>query len=223
MIESSPVKWILASNSPRRRELLGLLGLDFVVMPADVDESTLEGETPQDYVLRLAERKARAVAIGFDSATWVIAADTTVVDDGEILGKPLDQAEAEQMLHRLRGRAHQVFTALAVYNAEGRTLQTDLGESQVPMRNYTDEEAQAYIASGDPFDKAGGYAIQHAGFHPVEDIQSCYANVVGFPLCHLGRTLRKMGQPLAANVPAVCQTALGYHCPVYDMILRETL
>jgi len=223
VIESSLVKWILASNSPRRRELLGLLNLDFVVMPADVDESVISGEFPPKYVLRLAKQKARAAAVGLDSAAWVIAADTTVVDDGEILGKPRDKVEAEQMLYRLRGRKHQVFTALAVYNAESRTLQTDLGESQVPMRNYTDEEIQVYITSGDPFDKAGGYAIQHAGFHPVENFQSCYANVVGFPLCHLARTLRKMAQPLDVNVPAVCQATLGYHCPMYDSILDDPL
>lgn len=202
---------------------MGLLDLDFVVMPADVDETTLEGELPQTYVLRLAEEKARAVAETFDAPAWIIAADTTVVDHGEILGKPADAAEAEQMLRRLRGRAHQVFTALAVSRAKNADLQTDLGASLVPMRNYTDEEMQAYIASGDPFDKAGGYAIQHAGFHPVEDLQSCYANVVGFPLCHLARTLRKMGHAPEADVPRMCQAALGYRCPVYETILRETL
>ncbi len=192
-------------------------------MPADVDESVLPGEPPPDYVLRLAEQKGRTIAAALDSPAWVIASDTTVVDDGEILGKPCHAAEAEEMLRRLRGCSHQVFTSLAVYDMARDLLLTDLGASQVPMRNYSDEEMLAYIASGDPFDKAGAYAIQNEGFHPAEKFQSCYANVVGFPLCHLARTLRKMGHTLTVNVPAACQAALGYHCPVFDSVLRETL
>ena len=213
---------ILASNSPRRHFLLGLLGLDFEVIPADVDETVIFGESPPDYVLRLAEDKARAVAALLSDAQTIISADTTVVDGDEILGKPRDAADAERMLTQLRGRTHQVYTGLAVLHSDGRLL-PELGYTDVPMRDYSDEERSAYIASGDPLDKAGAYAIQHPGFHPVEALEGCYANVVGLPLCHLARSLRKAGQEPKNNVPEQCQAALNYVCPVYDLILREEL
>ena len=209
---------ILASNSPRRKYLLGLLGWDFRVVPADVDEATIPGETPPDYVLRLAESKARAVGEPSGSDMLIISADTTVVDGEDILGKPSDAEDADQMLRRLRGRTHQVYTGVAVHRPADILL-TDLGATDVPMRDYTDEEMKAYIASGNPLDKAGAYAIQHAGFDPVDGLQGCYANVVGLPLCHLARTLSKIGLEPDVNVPEVCQNALGYQCPVYNLIL----
>jgi septum formation protein len=213
---------ILASNSPRRRYLLGLTGLDFAVIPADVDESTILGESPQDYVLRLARDKARAVAALQGDAKTIISADTTVVDDGEILGKPHDAADAERMLRQLRGHTHQVYTGMALLSSDGRLL-SELGFTDVPMRSYTDEEMAAYVASDDPLDKAGAYAIQHEGFHPVENMQGCYANVVGLPLCHLVRSLRKIGLEPKENVAEQCQEAFKYSCPVYDLILREEI
>jgi len=213
---------ILASNSPRRKYLLSLLGLDFRVAPADVDESTIPGETPPDYVLRLAEAKARAVGGLSGDDALIISADTTVVDGDEIIGKPIDPDDAEYMLRRLRGRTHQVFTGVAVHRS-GDVLFTDLGATDVPMRDYPDENMLAYIASGDPLDKAGAYAIQHDGFHPVDVLQGCYANVVGLPLCHLTRTLRKVSLEPDVYVPEICQTSLGYQCPVYNSILREEL
>ncbi len=209
---------ILASNSPRRKHLLGLLDLEFRVVPADVDEATIPGEAPPDYVTRLAEAKARAVGEQFSNDTLIISADTTVVDGDEILGKPVDADDASQMLRRLRGRTHQVYTGVAVHRPK-RVMLTDLCATDVPMRNYSDEEMQAYIDSGDPLDKAGAYAIQHAGFQPVYGLQGCYANVVGLPLCHLTRTLIKAGQSPDVDVPTTCQTALGYHCLVYNLII----
>jgi len=209
---------ILASNSPRRKYLLGLLGWDFRVVPADVDEATIPGETPSDYVLRLAESKARAVGEQIGKDALIISADTTVVDGDDILGKPSDAEDADQMLRRLRGRTHQVYTGVAVHRPADILL-TDLGATDVPMRDYTGDEMRAYIASGDPLDKAGAYAIQHAGFDPVDGLQGCYANVVGLPLCHLARTLSKIGLEPDVNVPEVCQNALGYQCPVYNLIL----
>lgn len=213
---------ILASNSPRRHFLLGLAGWKFVVIPADVDESVLPGESPQDYVLRLAVEKARAVAAQMDKKAIIISADTTVVDDAEILGKPLDEADAERMLLQLRDRTHQVYTGVAMLQSDG-TLLTELSVTDVPMRSYSNAEMHAYIASGDPLDKAGAYAIQHNGFHPADNMSGCYANVVGLPLCHLIRSLKKLGLESKENVPQECQAALHYECPVFDLILREEL
>lgn len=215
---------VLASNSPRRRQLMALGGWTFTLIPAEVDESPLLGEHPKEYVLRLAEGKARAAASIAPEAALVVAADTTVADNGEILGKPADARQAEVMLRRLRGRSHQVFTALAVLNSTDGRLLTDWCRTEVPMRLYSDEELSAYIATGDPFDKAGAYGIQHEVFRPVERLGGCYANVMGLPLCHLVRTLREMGMAHEMDVPQACQAALQYNCPVYTQVLKgETI
>lgn len=209
---------VLASSSPRRRELLALLGLPFHTRPADVDESLLPGERPADYALRLAREKARVVAAVYPDQP-VLAADTIVVDDGQVLGKPVDAAEARQTLQRLRGRTHRVYTAIALQLPNSGALLTDLCETEVPMRSYSAAEIEDYIASGDPFDKAGAYAIQHPEFQPVEILNGCYANVVGLPLCHVVRTLVRAGRQPAQDVPAACQSHLGYNCPVYQEVL----
>jgi septum formation protein len=211
---------VLASNSPRRRELLALGGWNFRVEPADVHEKRLPGEAPRAYVLRLAEAKARACADPADPNYIFIGADTDVVDGQAILGKPQDEAEAAGMLRRLRGRTHQVYSGIAVYKPEQEQLVTDLCVTEVPMRQYNDEELEAYAASGDPLDKAGAYAIQHAGFHPVEGLAGCYASVMGLPLCHLTRSLRKLGVEPETDISAECQAALSYACPVSVAILR---
>jgi MAF protein len=184
---------ILASASPRRRELLAELELGFEVRAAAVDEIPQPGETPEALVCRLSREKAVAVAEQVPPGAIVLAADTTVVLDGENLGKPTTPDEAREMLSRLRGRAHTVMTAIAVYDTARDLLVTDLATTRVTMRDYTDEEIAAYVASGDPFDKAGGYAIQHAGFHPVAVIDGSYTNVVGLPLEHVVRALREIG------------------------------
>ena len=215
---------ILASNSPRRKELLTLLGRPFRACPAEIDESVLPGETPRAYVLRLAEGKARAVAARDAAAqvlatSLVIAADTTVADGLDILGKPENEQQAMEMLARLRGHLHQVYTAVAILRAADGMLLLDVCVTDVPMRDYSQAEIAAYVATGDPLDKAGAYAIQHDGFHPVEHLEGCYANVVGLPLCHLVRLLRRLGMEPQADVPAACQAALKYECPVYAAIL----
>jgi len=212
---------ILASNSPRRRYLLGLIGGSFRISPAHVDETPLIGESPKEYVLRLAEGKARAVGQHEEPPALVIAADTTIAIEGEILGKPGDDSEAREMLRRLKGRSHHVFTALAVLRVEDDVLYTDMCETEVPMREFSDSEIDTYVASGDPLDKAGAYAIQHTGFHPVRELTGCYANVVGLPLCHFTRTLRKLGWIPQTNVPQSCQTALKYSCPIYEVVLSD--
>lgn len=218
----------MASNSPRRRQLLSLGGWEFQVSAAEVDERPLPGEDPRGYVLRLAESKARAAAAAAGKSGLIIAADTTVADpaarDGtNILGKPSDEQQAREMLRRLRGRLHQVYTALAVLRLADGVLLTDLCATDVPMRAYSDEEIEAYIASGDPLDKAGGYAIQHAGFHPVEGLEGCYANVMGLPLCHLRRTLARLGVEPLTDIPQACQAELGYDCIVYPAVLNDEI
>lgn len=218
MLESSLMNLILASNSPRRRQLIGLTGWDFVVSVADVDESSRENESPADYVIRLATNKARAITAKTDDI--ILAADTTVVDGSEILGKPQDDAEAVAMLTRLRGRMHQVYTGIALLRGGDNSLLTDLCVTDVPMRDYSDEEIRSYVASGDPFDKAGAYAIQHPEFRPVADMDGCYASVMGLPLCHVVRSMRKLGVEPSADVPANCQKLLEYECPVFDSILN---
>lgn len=215
-----PEALVLASASPRRRQLFSLLSVPFIVAAADVDEESEEGESAQEMVRRLSLAKARVVAPSYPEGL-IVAADTTVVFDGEVLGKPADEAEAVAMLRRLRGRKHTVFSGMtAYYPASGRAL-TELVESTVWMRAYTEEEVARYAASGDPLDKAGGYAIQHQNFSPVERIEGCYANVMGLPLCHLTRALAQLGLMLPVDVPQACQGFTGYRCLVAGEILQR--
>ena len=188
---------------------------------SDVDETPLENESPQDYVTRLAKAKALAIKSQVRNEAVIIGSDTTVVDGREILGKPVDANDAERMLRQLRGKNHQVLTAIAIYRVSDEKLLTDLCITHVPMRNYSDAEIAAYIRTGDPMDKAGAYAIQHAGFHPVESLRECYASVMGLPMCHIVRTLQKFDIPPNANVPVNCQSFLNYDCKVSDEILRN--
>ena len=215
---------LLASQSPRRRELLALLGLPFDVAVADVVEDALLNERPVTTVARLSQAKAHAIyakpgqriAAGHDA---VVGCDTVVALEGQVLGKPRDTQHATAMLRRLRGRPHIVYSAVTLIEpATGRTL-TDVAETRLIMRAYTDAEIAAYVAGGDPLDKAGAYAIQHAGFHPVTKCQGCYANVMGLPLCHLTRSLRNWGIKPPRHVPTACQDHTGRSCPVYEAIL----
>lgn len=210
---------ILASNSPRRAQLLGLTGLRFNVQPANIDESRLPGEHPAPHVRRLAGEKARAAALP-GSRLLVLASDTIVVDGEDILGKPRGPEDARRMLLQLRGRTHQVFTAVALFDPAENREQVDLCVTDVPMRAYSDAEMDTYIASGDPFDKAGAYAIQHGGFHPVEHMAGCFASVMGLPLCHVLRMLPAFGLAACGEVPAACQQTLAYICPISQAILK---
>lgn len=226
MLESSSVtsrpQLILASNSPRRRQLLALSGWDFEVIVADVDESLFpQNEPPADYVLRLAETKARAVPARSDQV--VLAADTTVVDESEILGKPKDKAEAFAMLTRLRGHTHQVYSGVALLRQSDGLLLKELCVTDVPMRNYSDEEINAYIETGDPLDKAGAYAIQHSQFHPVTNVSGCYTSVMGLPLCQVASLMGKIGFSFHTSVPAECQRLLDYQCPIVAAFVSGTM
>lgn len=227
MLESSSVTphplLVLASSSPRRRQLLALADWMFNVIAADVDESLHVNELPADYVLRLAETKARAAAGRAHASQIILAADTTVVDGNDILGKPNDNAEAFAMLTRLRGHAHQVYTGVALLRLSDGLLLKELSVTDVPMRNYSDDEIQSYVQSGDPLDKAGAYAIQHPNFHPVASMSGCYAGVMGLPMCHVVRMMRKMDSPPHDDVPVKCQTLLEYQCPVSRAILSGAM
>lgn len=192
----------------------------FHVTPVNVDETPRAGETPRAYVTRLATAKALAASGTLRPDSAIVAADTTVADGNNILGKPNDATEAVKMLQRLRGRTHQVYTAIAILLYGSQTPATDVCMTHVPMRDYTDDEIFAYVATGDPFDKAGAYAIQHPRFRPVASMDGCYANVVGLPLCHLTRTLEKNGIVARADVPRNCQRTLQYDCPIYQRVLQ---
>ena len=213
-------KIIIASNSPRRKDLFSLFGWPFEVIPADIDEDQLGEEASMEYVGRLARSKADVVASKNEGL--VIAADTIVVDGDQLLGKPRDKVEARQMLEQLRGRTHQVYTGIAIIRTTtGQTIE-DICRTDVPMRDYTDQEIEAYIDTGDPMDKAGSYAIQHAGFDPVEGLSGCYANVMGLPLCHLVVGLRQFGLKMPQELPERCQAFLDYDCPVFNVILGRS-
>ena len=215
----------LASKSPRRRQLIALGGWAAQIVPVEIDERPYSGELPGVYVLRMAESKARGAEIKFPANGVVIAADTAVVnkenDHVELLGKPTDGSDAEAMLRKLRGKIHQVFTALAIILVKDGTLRTDCCVTDVPMRNYSDEEMLAYVQSGDHLDKAGAYAIQHAHFLPVDNLRGCFASVMGLPLCHLERSLSKLGSMPGTNIAAECQSALNYDCPIWQAVLNN--
>jgi len=181
---TDPAPLILASGSPRRRDLLGELGVAFEVRVADVDESLLSSEAPEPYARRLALAKARAVAAGAERGL-VLGADTIVVLGADVLGKPTDPTEARSLLRRLRGRRHVVITALALVDAKSGAARVAAEHSGVWLRDLADAEIDAYVATGDPLDKAGGYAVQHAGFRPVARIEGSETNVIGLPLTRL--------------------------------------
>ena len=213
-------KIILASNSPRRKDLFSLFDLPFEIIPADIYEDLLPGEPPKAYVARLAGSKADVIAS--DREGLIIAADTIVVDGDQLLGKPQDEVEARQMLRQLRGRTHQVYTGIAIIRTStGQTFE-DICRTDVPMRDYSEEEIKEYIATGDPMDKAGAYAIQHPGFNPVEGLTGCYASVMGLPLCHLVMGLKQFGLEIPQDLPDRCQAALDYDCPAFEAILARS-
>lgn len=195
--EADPLPFILASSSPRRRELLASLGIPFTILKPEINENQHAGEAPLDYVRRLSIEKAVDVLIRLPDTGLVLAADTIVVHENVVLGKPGDAGEARDMLRLLRGCQHQVCTAITLMSVVREpalpTSLTRLTITDVTMRDYTDSEIDIYIATGDPFDKAGGYAIQHQGFKPVAHIDGSYSNVVGLPLETLREMLSEIG------------------------------
>ena len=177
---------VLASQSPRRAEILRQAGIPFVARPASVDETPLTGEEPEAYVRRLAEEKARAIPAAADEI--VLGADTTVVVEHHMLAKPEDAADARRMLELLSGRCHQVLTGVCL--RRGGSVVGDCATTRVWFMPLSGTEIDAYVASGEPFDKAGGYAIQGLASKFIERIDGCYFNVVGLPVALVYRHLR---------------------------------
>jgi MAF protein len=213
------MKFILASASPRRKALIQLLGISWDIWAANVDESSVSHNNPAVDVVETARIKAEAVASEAPRNSLIVGADTTVALDRQRLNKPRNATDARQMLQQLRGQVHQVYTGIVVINNLTEQQITDVAAIDVPMRNYTNAEIKKYVATGDPLDKAGAYAIQNSDFRPVVGLQGCYAGVMGLPLCHLTRALHKLGIDVAADVALVCQREHHYDCPIHSMIL----
>ena len=187
---------VLASRSPRRAEILRAQGLDFTVQPAGIDETVLDDETPAAHVCRLALEKVRAVAADHPDA-MVLGSDTVVVIDGEILGKPEDEAEARAMLRRLAGREHAVYSSAALVTDGTQGVDHDV--TRVRFRELDHVEIAAYVASGEPMDKAGAYGIQQRGALLVAGIDGCYFNVMGLPLQAFRRVWIEVVGPIAGH------------------------
>jgi septum formation protein len=183
---------ILASNSPRRRELLDAIGIDFEVMPADVDESMETGETVGDHAMRLASQKAWAISAREPGAV-VVGADTIVVVDGAVLGKPEDETDAARMLGLLSGGRHEVLTGIAVITPGSQEAYAQVVRTAVEMRALDSREIEAYVATGEPMDKAGAYAIQGMASAFVMRVEGSYSNVVGLPTAELISLLMTLG------------------------------
>ena len=187
---------VLASGSPRRRRLINAIDMHVQIAGSgDYEPPPNVGESPQVYVQRLALLKARQALKDVADAI-VLGADTSVVIDGDIFGKPADADEAVWMLKRLKGRSHEVVTGTALMDAATGICSTSSKASRIFMRDYADEEIDAYIESGEPFDKAGAYAVQDDKFRPAERIEGCYLNTVGLPLCDLLTLLKRIGAPV---------------------------
>jgi septum formation protein len=221
---------ILASKSPRRVQLMKSGGYDFEIVPVTVNEQIIFGEAAGVYVSRIASLKARAASdhaqTWMNSGDLIISADTAVVYQERninqtagwrdiVLGKPADRTQAEKMLRRLRGGQHQVCTAIVVYDPFENKKPSAIQYSTVEMRDYTDSEMVNYLESGDPLNKAGGYAIQNPDFHPAQFVQGCYPNVMGLPVCLLRRLLEEFGVFPSHESVNDCQEVSNSPCWIY--------
>ena len=201
----------LASASPRRQELMEHSGLEFDIRPADLDETQLPGEIPLDMVRRLSFEKARAIAATLISGL-VIGADSTVVFEGQAVGKPVDDDDARRMLRQLSGTTHHVSTGITVVDAESGKFLSDALTSQITLRILSEQEIESSIASGVPKDKAGAYAVQDLVLRPASDWQGCYNNIVGLPVCRLLEMLQQLGYKFPDGWQTPDQIACGDKC-----------
>jgi len=193
------MRFILASQSPRRRELLASIGLTFDVMPSDVPEVRQAGESPEEYVARLSRDKAAVIAAKHGDA-WIIAADTTVLLGDELLEKPADDADARRMLATIAGKTHTVYSGVTLQNAAGGWRDTRVAETEVRMLPLDERDIAWYVSTGEPLDKAGAYAAQGLGGMFIDSIHGSYTNVVGLPLALLFQMLRRAGiDPLKSD------------------------
>jgi nucleoside triphosphate pyrophosphatase len=185
---------ILASASPRRKELLASVGIDFQVVPSQAAETLLPNESPRQHVMRLSREKALEVAQRKEiPGRWFLGSDTVVLRDETILGKPTDAADASAMLRSLSGRSHRVLSGYAIYDRHSDKMEVEAVTTRVRFKELTDREIAGYIATGEPFGKAGSYAIQGIGAFMIPAIEGSYSNVVGLPLCEVVAALERLG------------------------------
>ena len=202
---TTPNLLVLASSSPRRSEILGALGIPFRIAAADVDETVLPGESGREAAVRLARAKAAATG-SLHRDAWVLAADTLVLIDGAVLGKPRDDADAAAMLRRLSGREHVVVTAVSLLRHGGPELAT-VEESRVRIAPLDEDEIDWYVATGEPRDKAGAYAVQGLGARFVESVDGSFSNVMGLPARSVYRLLRRAPDPALARLALASEGA----------------
>jgi septum formation protein len=183
---------VLASESTRRVDILRTLGVSFSIIPPGIDETKRISESPKDYALRIAFEKARKVGNLFPDK-WIIGADTIVVHRGRVLGKPKSETDAFEMLKRLRGNWHKVYTGYCVLNISRQIIYQDVAETKVFIKDLTDEEIRKYIKTAEPLDKAGSYAVQGKGGYMVKAIKGSYSNVVGLPISEITDVLLSLG------------------------------
>jgi MAF protein len=219
------IRFILASQSPRRHDLLSMAGYPFQVIVADVDEATVDLPDPAQNSIETARLKARTIAqqlpLSNNDRVIIIAADTNVALDDQILGKPADAGEAGSMLRALRGRDHQVHTGMSLIDLKTGREVTAVQSSTVTMRSYNDHETEQYIASGDPLDKAGAYAIQHPQFRPVTTLDGCFLGVMGLSVCQLLKAMEQFDLPPRAQVDSLIRAHQGYTCSVLSAKGRD--
>ncbi len=216
-----PPRVVLASASPRRRELLAVAGLNFQVIPANVDESVIPGESAQEMVRRLSRVKAQTIADTLESG-YVVGADSTVVFENRPVGKPVDSADAARMLRMLSGTNHQVSTGVTVIDvATGQSL-TDCMTGDIALRELADDEIQTSVATGSPLDKAGAYAIQDEDLKPGELVGGCFTNVVGLPVCRVRQMLAELGCPLPPDWAVPAQPRCKTDCPFREQPRRKS-
>lgn len=191
---------------------MALMGLSFEVAASDVDENARSGEHPQDMAMRLSKLKAEVAAQRVQGQAVIVAADTLVALEQHILGKPVDAEDAYDILARLRNRQHMVYSGLTLIDVATGQERQEIAATPVLMRNYSNAEIRRYIATGDPMDKAGAYAIQHPEFEPVARIDGCFANVMGLPMCHLYRALSAWGVVPPTHPLRCCPLAMSAGC-----------
>jgi len=206
-------KLVLASSSPRRQNLIDALNPKFTIVDPASNESPREiSETPEEYVLRLSHTKALSVANNIPNS-MILGADTTVVFKNQVLNKPEDSIEAKKMLKSLRGKIHVVITGITVLDSKSNRYLSMSKSTSVTMREYDNSEIDAYIEHGNPFDKAGSYAIQDTSFKPVHKIEGCYLNVVGLPICEIPPIMSELGTTIHIK-PNWIGLAQCYNCPL---------
>ena len=218
-------RFVLASQSPRRQELLKLCGYPFVTRAAKVDENSVSHPNPAQDCIQTAQLKASAVleqiVVPEAGRNIVIAADTTVALDGKMMGKPADAEDARRMLVALRDRTHEVHTGVVIVDLDSGIELLDSHTAVVTMRPYTDKEIIDYIATGDPLDKAGAYAIQNQEFKPVAKLVGCYLGVMGLSICHLLQMLDELDLPARSRMALLHAAHQQYSCPIYDKIAQK--